>query len=273
MLRDEFSLLCRYVLWGCGMRGLPRDLDEIVTPAWTREYLRDPGTGPSDSSRYRATFHRLGLVASPSAGWPPLTRQKGQRQRPEGSRFDPCSLDERLAQLRFADRYGTAKARRTGISLVALTGGAGLRGSEFQWVQAMDVWRENRHLLVQVGDPHPRTVAVMPEFAESLERLVEPLEPTDWLHDRNPYTYDNVSHFTAALRRDFGSEAKRIDSKRLRWGWLFDLIDRDISARDLYRAAGGVNAQTLTLALQRVRDSPDHLFYSRIAGGPPQEDI
>jgi hypothetical protein len=253
VLQDEALLFTRFAAWAMKL-GLPLEHEAILTPTLMEAYAADPST-PTLTPGNRWSIRRWGRKLTRNAPWEPARKA---RKGISPSLFSPYSDSEIDVAWRLAGTQTTELRRRTAIVLIGLCEGAGLSPDEAKWTTADDLEERDGVLWVHVGEPNRRSVPIRPRYADALTALAATTEPGDVLTGRDPRT-NRASDLTAVILHHTDlHQAPRLSGRRLRHSWLRRHLEHDVPIRDLYHAAGSLDAKTLLDALRSLQpNTPD----------------
>lgn len=253
VLQDEMLLLTRFSAWCCS-HGLALDHETILTPSLMEAFAADPGT-PKVTPSQRWSFTRWGRALTRDAPWTPARKS---RTGTSPSLFSPYTDHEVDVMWDLAGRQNTELRRRTATVLIGLCEGAGMSPDEAKWATPEDLHRSCGELWITVGDPFPRDVPIRRRYGDALGALAKATEPGAVLSGRDPRTHRACDLTAAILQKTDLHQAPRLSGRRLRHSWIRRMLDNDVPIRDLYNAAGSLDAKTLLDALRTLTPSdPD----------------
>lgn len=261
VLQLEVALFVRFIAW-CRELGLPLEIEAMLTPTYMEAFFADAST-PKATSAGRWSFHRWGRALTRNAPWPEARRRKRDERT---SLFQPYTDDEVDQAWKLADRQTTELRRRTAIVLIGLCEGAGLQPGEAKWVTPEHLSHDRDALWVSVIGPNARTVPIRPRYVSALDALAASVEPSTVLTGRDPRTHRASDLSSVILHHVDLYQAPRISGRRLRHSWLRRLIEHDVPIRDIYQAAGVLDAKTLLDALRSLKPTdPDSYLRNLLA--------
>jgi len=201
----------RLVAWAVG-EGLALDREVVLDPDTVERFVIEGLADDRSRATYRSVLRRVGPQLTRTAPWEPRPDAVARRQ------VAPPYTVAELSRLRVAaEDQPTAGRCRAARALLALGAGAGLDGRWVTRVFAGDVSCEDGVVLVQVGDPAPRSVSVLAAWeAEVLDLAAS--AGTDALVGGCSKARNRAGSLAASLLVGHGTP--RFSAARLRSTWL-----------------------------------------------------
>jgi integrase len=236
--RSIYPAAVAFVLWCWQSRGTPLDRKRIFRRATAEEFIHLAMTRYTKGSRatHRATLWLMIDTLNPAD----LNRSRRPISRSAPTK--PYSTPEVAALYSWAASQGTEHRRQDAIALLALGLGAGLAARELLGVRVRDLDTRTGHIQVIVWEGRPRVVPLRPDWERPLRRILEDLQPDDWLFrpGRLSATSGQVTDFLLRARTDLD-----VRPSRMRATWLLDHLLSGTSPQELLRISGLKNLAAL----------------------------
>jgi hypothetical protein len=235
--------LHRLCLWAAG-EGLALDREQILDPDTVERFVETGLAGNRSRATYRSELRRVGPVLTTRAPWEPRPPSVARRQVAL-----PYAAEE-VALLRADARLQPTPARRRAArAFLALGLGAGLDGRWAPRVGANDVFGSPAGVVVHVGEPAARGVAVLAEWEDELDALASSAGDQFLVGGRST-SANRTGNLVAQLLVPTGHP--KLAPARLRSTWLVTHLRAGTRLPELCRAAGLQGATVLSDLLEHV---------------------
>jgi hypothetical protein len=222
--------------WGL-KRGLIIDAEVLLHPDTVELYSTGKHLSVKSQNTARSILRRIGPRLTKKAPWQPTPKAL----KPLG--IAPPYSNTDLAMLRTdAARQSSEARRRASRSILCLGAGVGLDGRWCMDVRGTHVIQLDELVVVDVGPPHPRRVAVLAEFEDELLELAA-IAGEDFLVGGEARSKNKASR--ALARYDTGPGRPRLSASRARSTWLLHHLVIGTRLPELARAAGFKNVSSL----------------------------
>jgi integrase len=239
--RDERGLYpatAAFVLWCWQSRGTPLERERIFRQATVEEFIHLAMLHNARGSKatHRATLRLMIEILNPNE------MRRGPRPIPRSSPTEPYTPQDVAALHSWAVSQGTPRRRQDAIALLALGLGAGLATREILGVRVTDVDTRARELQVIVWESRPRVVPLRADWQRPLYRIMDNLEPKDWLFrpGRASATTGQITDFLMRARTNLD-----VRPSRMRNTWLLGHLTEGTAPADLLRISGLKNLAAL----------------------------
>jgi integrase len=239
--RDERGLYpatAAFVLWCWQSRGTPLDRVRIFRQATVEEFIHLAMSNKARGSKatHRATLRLMIEMLNPDE------MRRGPRPIARSSPTEPYTPQEVAALHSWAVSQGTPRRRQDAIALLALGLGAGLATREILGVRVTDLDTRANNLQVIVWESRPRVVPLRADWQRPLYRIMDNLEPKDWLFrpGRASATTGQITDFLMRARTDLD-----VRPSRMRNTWLLGHLREGTAPAELLRISGLRNLAAL----------------------------
>lgn len=234
-------------------RGLPLQLEVVMTTALIDEFTRVGSAGASDAmrARRRSELLRMARAVNPGPAAPPALSSIPHQA------IRPCYTPQEMVLIRRAAREQPTEARVRGLcAVVALGAGAGADSVDLRHLHVGHV-RDlgSRGWQVTFHQPRPRVVPVRVEYEALLAAAVAG-RPAGHLLIGTKLDRRNTASRVIDKAVLYG--VPPIDQARLRATWLADLMTDPVPLGVLLRAAGLQSARSLADLLPHVGPWLEH---------------
>ena len=243
----------------CLEEGIPLDVERVLDPDTVERFTTTALRPIPSRDTYRTVLRRLGRKLTQEAPWPPPPERFGRRHRAV-----PYTAPELELLMQAAHRQSTTMKRRTALGLIALGAGAGLDGRWVADVRGSHVVRVNGCVVVRVGEPRRRSVAVLKRFEDLVAELAEEAGSGFIVHGSTSHR-NRPWRLVRAFERGRGPA---LSVPRLRSWWLAEHLRRGTRLPELLSAAGTDRVDSIGELLAYVTPLPldDELREVRGAG-------
>jgi integrase len=234
----------------CLSVGIDLDPRMVFAPSTFERYLAIGLADTSEAVRKaaRSNLRRLAKCAAPKLQPPepsPISRSALKR---------PYDLDQVEAFLRLAEQQQTQLRRDRLTSLICMGAGAGLMPGEFQNVQARDVARRGRTVLLNIAGANARVLPVLEPLGQLLRGAAGHLVSDAYLLGGTVET-DRRNQVALTIAHMYSDRAlPRLDIGRLRATWLTHQLE--VFGFDVLLAASGLRQSSLFCDLVALFPKP-----------------
>jgi hypothetical protein len=219
----------RLVVWATS-EGLPLDRELIFDPDTIERFVEVGLAEDRSRATYRAVLRRVGPRLTRKAPWEPRSQAIPRR-----SLVMPYTQAEIELLRDDAKEQPTANRRRAARAFLALGLGAGLDGRWASRVVSNDIRRQGSAVVVEVGEPVPRTVVVRAEWEDEMLALAASAGDAFVVGGKSK-SPNRTSHLTNALV--VPTDHPRLLPARLRSTWLLAHLVAGTRLPELCQAAG-----------------------------------
>jgi hypothetical protein len=241
---ERFARVLTLIAAWCVKEGIPLDMEVVLDPDTVERFCSKGLKKTASRPSYRATLRRLGRELTKTAPWEP--RPEPMPARPVAPPYADEEIDVLIQD---AYRQSTPARSRAARALIALGAGAGLDGRWARKVCGTDVVKVGWVVAIKVGDPSPRTVAVLAQYEDEILRLAE--EAGDEYLVGGTTTHRNRTNEISARFED-GHNHPKLSSARLRSTWIVMHLIMGTRLPELLAAAGTKRIETLDALLTYV---------------------
>ena len=236
--RSLYPAAVAFVLWCWQSRGTPLERRRIFRRTTVEEFIHLGMTAYTTGSR---ATHRAALWLMVET-LNPAEMERNHRPIPRSAPTQPYSPHEVAALYSWATAQGTARRRRDAIALLALGLGAGLGTRELLGVRVADLDTRNDDVQVIVWEGRPRVVPIRVAWQRPVRRILEDLNPNDWLFrcGRASATSGQITDFLLRARTELD-----VRPSRMRTTWLLEHLAIGTPPRELLRISGLKNLAAL----------------------------
>lgn len=236
--RSLYPATVAFVLWCWQSRGTPLERRRIFRRATVEEFIHLGMLGNTTGSRatHRATLWLMVDTLNPTE------MMRSRRPIPRSAPTKPYASQEVAALYSWATSQGMPRRRRDAIALLALGLGAGLATREILGVRVSDLDALNAGIHVIVWEGRPRVVPVLATWQRPLHRILDDLDPNDWLFrsGRASATSGQISDFLLRARTELD-----VRPSRMRTTWLLEHLSMGTPPQELLRVSGLKNLAAL----------------------------
>jgi hypothetical protein len=211
-------------------QSLPLDVEVVLDPDTVERFVSSSALDDPSRATYRSVLRRVGPLLTTKSPWEPCPVAIARRQ------VAPPYSDRELAMLRQDALAQSSRGRRRAAqALLALGAGAGLDGRWIARVQAGDVAPLGSAVVVTVGEPAPRRVAVLAWWESEVLELAASAGH-EFLVGGHSLSRNRAGALAASL--EVGHGHPRFSASRLRSTWLVSHLRMGTRLPELAGAAG-----------------------------------
>lgn len=220
-----------FVFWCWQARAMPLERRRIFRRDVIDQFahLALPHLARGSMATHRSALHRMADLLNPDG--PPHTQHPIGRSDP----LRPYTPPEVSALHSWASSQNTLRRRHDALTLLILGLGAGLATRELLDVRPLDIRLRGQALVITVTGSRPREVPVLSEWRPSLERIIDAVDPTQWLFRPGRLSSEpgKVTDFLTRARTTLD-----VKPNRMRTTWVVRHLNDGTPASDLLRIAG-----------------------------------
>ena len=257
--RMRAMLLSRLAAWSVA-HGTALDAEALFAPDNVERHITALGDEYGSPGDVRSTFRTIGRVLAPTVCPPKAPARKNRSLAPPYTPGEMCLLRLSLGM------QHTAFRTRAAETLMSLGHGAGLNGKWNIHVGPEHVTVERAAVLVRVGDPAARVVAVTQEWEDTVVRLAEQARRRGWPLLVGKRRGDPNRSSTLASEVLVPRGAPKVNTSRLRTTWMVERLNAGVDVRVLLGAAG-IIADSLRELLQYVEPVAADEAYRQLRKG------
>jgi hypothetical protein len=238
--RSQMEQNARVLTWiahWCWDQGIPLDIEVVLDPDTVERFFSIGMRDFPSRGTYRTVLRRLGPQLTDRAPWAP--RPEPMRRRKVAL---PYSAEEMKLLESDARRQPTDAKRRSALGFIAFGAGAGLDGRWVAKVRGTDVVADVDGVLVEVGEPRPRSVPVLARYEGLVLELAAAAGAGYVLHSSTEHR-NRTNKLAAGLKR--GPDHPVLSAPRLRSTWIVEHLRRGTRLPELLTAAGPTRVESI----------------------------